>query len=182
MSDQAEPIPAPKYRQMGLVGLTVSGFVLGLCLRVVLWGAILAGMLIPAVICLLGALLTAFGALLLTPFIPALPVLSSGDVPAVTLLALGAGWAVLGSVQSARLGPGGWGKAAVVFVGVLTVLASAGTTAWALKLSYMIPPKPSLEVGQPLPPFKVNDATGREISNETLMGKRAVLLFFRGTW
>jgi hypothetical protein len=139
-------------------------------------------MILSGLLCVLGAATALFGGLLLTPWVPALPVLSESDVPAITLMGLGAGWAVLGAVQGARLGPGGWTKAVLLLLGGLTLVGAAGTSVWALKLSYMIPPKPGLAIDAPLPEFSATDINGNLVSNESLKGKRAVLLFFRGTW
>lgn len=131
---------------------------------------------------LLGTALVFGGAFLLLPVAPELPVLSSGDFPRYVVIALGMGWSLLGTVQVFRLGRG---KAAKVLLGLLlalTQVAGGGAIWWAADYSFRLPAAIQPPAAKPMPAFELKDSEGRAVSSESFLGKRVVLVFFRGPW
>lgn len=133
-----------------------------------------------ALISLLGFALVIFGGWLFLPNAPTVPVLSAGDPPGLIVMALGAGWSLLGTVQFLRHGSGFMSKAALSLLMVLSV-AGTGVTAWWVLSNSKVPPPVEL-TDKPVPSFELTDQHGNTVSDVSLRGKPVVMIFARGVW
>lgn len=133
-----------------------------------------------ALISLLGFGLVLFGGWLFLPMAPEVPVLSAGDMPGLIVLALGAGWSLLGTIQFLRHGRGFMSKAALSLLMLLS-LGGAGLTGWWVLAGADVPPP--INLGEdPVPAFELTDQNGETVSDASLRGKPVVLIFARGVW
>ena len=131
-------------------------------------------------ISLLGFALVIFGGWLFLPNAPSVPVLTSGDMPGLIVMFLGAGWSLLGTVQFIRHGHGFMSKAALVLL-LFFSLGGTGLTSWWVLSGSEVPPPVEL-ADKPVPAFELADQNGKTVSDVTLRGKPVVLIFARGVW
>ncbi|MBX3460508.1 MAG: hypothetical protein KF696_11190 [Planctomycetes bacterium] len=130
-------------------------------------------------VALAGTTLVLAGAMSFMPNAPQLPVLSAGDFPNIVIMALGAGWALLGAVQGIRTGKSRLAKALLVLNLLLAAIGAGGMTWWVLDYSYRLPPPVQV---QSVPDFELTDQQGNAINALSMRGKPYVLIFSRGVW
>ncbi|MBK8208382.1 MAG: redoxin domain-containing protein [Planctomycetes bacterium] len=133
-------------------------------------------------VALAGSALVLIGTQLFMPTAPNLPVISGGDVPKLIVMALGAGWTLLGTVQGIRIGRSRLGKAFLVLNLLLTLGVGGAATWWVVDYSYRLPAAAEIPAQQTVPDFELTNQKGESISAKSLRGKPFVLIFSRGVW
>ncbi len=139
-------------------------------------------MSLPALVALAGTGLVLFASFLFLPNAPDLPVLGAGDWPKLIVMALGCGWSLLGTVQLARLGRGGFKKVMAALLCLFTLGIAGIMTFWVQDFSYRLPAPIEVKQLQPVRSFEGIDQNGKTVSDQTLRGKAFVLVFTRGFW
>lgn len=139
-------------------------------------------MSLPVLVSIAGTCTVLAAGYLFLPWAPQLPVLSAGDPPRLILLGLGAGWSLLGTIQSLRLGRGGMKKTLVALLCAATLAVAGGTAFWVLDYSYRLPPPVAVKVLEPVKAFSGADQSGVTVSDTTLRGRAYALVFTRGFW
>lgn len=133
-------------------------------------------------VALAGSALVLIGTQLFMPTAPNLPVISGGDVPKLIVMALGAGWTLLGTVQGIRIGRSRLGKAFLVLNLLLTLGVGGAATWWVVDYSYRLPAAAEIPAQQTVPDFELTDQKGEAVSAKAMRGKPFVLIFSRGVW
>ncbi len=133
-------------------------------------------------VALAGSVLVLIGTQMFMPTAPNIPVISGGDVPKLIVIALGASWTLLGTVQGIRVGRSKLGKALLTLNLLLTLGVGGAASWWVIDYSYRLPAAAEIPARQTIPDFELTDQNGESVSAKSLRGKPFVLIFSRGVW